>query len=259
MEIIRFDEMKKTWHQIARHHDGDIPSSFELEVYKKLLDIFHVGNFYYYIVNIAQVKMEFVSEKVQEVLGISPEMFTVEYIFDNIHPDDKDRFIAYEGQVTNFFNNLLPTQVLKYKVSYDYRLRCADGSYKWILMQTLTIQSNDDGAVIRVLGVQTDITHLKTDNTGSGLSFIGLDDELSYHNVPVEDTVVSIPSSGNVFSRREKEVLQLVLNGSSSAEIAGMLNLSIHTINTHRKNIYFKSDCKSLAELGAKAIKEGWL
>lgn len=58
MEIVKFDEMKKTWHQIARNNDGSIAPNFELEVYKKMLHVFHPGDFNYYIVNIASVEME---------------------------------------------------------------------------------------------------------------------------------------------------------------------------------------------------------
>ncbi|WP_159801767.1 LuxR C-terminal-related transcriptional regulator [Flavobacterium sp. MK4S-17] len=257
MEIVKFNEMKKTWHQIARHQDGSIPPSFELEIYKKMLDIFHVGSYYYYIVNIAQVQMEFVSDKIVPIIGITPEEFTVEYLFENMHPEDKPRFADYERKVAEFFNQLPPEKVLKYKVSYDYRLRCADGSYKWILMQTTTIQTNEEGAVIRVLGVQTDITHLKTDNKGSGLSFLGLDGEPSYYNVPINSTTL-LPGKA-LFSDREKEVLRLVLSGKSTSEIAEILSLSVHTINSHRKHIFFKSGCSSLAELGSKSVKEGWI
>lgn len=257
MKLIKFDEMKKTWHQIARYNNGDVATNFELEVYKKMLDIFQVGQHYFYIVNIAKVEMKYVNENVAKVLGISPEDLTVEYIFENIHPADKTRFAVYEQKVTEFFNQLPPEKVLKYKVSYDYRLRCKDGSYKWILMQTLTIQSDENGSVIRVLGVQTDISHLKTENKGSGLSFLGLDGEPSFYNVAVGQTVFL--RSEELLSKREKEVLRLVLSGKSSAQIAEILNISIHTVKTHRKKIWLKSNCRSLAELGAKAVKEAWL
>lgn len=257
MELIKFDEMKKTWREISRNHDGHAPPSFELEIYKKMLDIFHVGNYYYYILNIASLEMEYVSDKIKNVMGIEPEDFSPEYIFENMHPEDKPRFAAHEQKVTEFFHSLPPEKVMKYKVSYDYRLRSADGSYKWILMQTVTIQTNDEGSVIRVVGVQTDITHLKTDNTSSGLSFLGLEGEPSFYNVPV-NSMIFIPSN-DLFSLREKEVLRLVLSGKNTKEIATTLNLSVHTINSHRKNIFSKSECSSLAELGAKAVKDGWL
>lgn len=222
-----------------------------------MLGIFHPGNFYYYIFNVAAAKMEFVSDKIIPVIGIAPEDFSAEYIFETMHPDDRPRFASYERKVTEFFNRLTPEKVLKYKVSYDYRLRCANGSYKWILMQTTTLQTDEQGAVIRVLGVQTDITHLKTDNKSSRLSFLGLDGEPSYYNVAI-DSAVLLPGK-ELFSKREKEVLQLVLSGKSTSEIADMLSLSIHTINSHRKHIFYKSGCSSLAELGSKSVKESWI
>lgn len=257
MELIKFDEMKNIWRQIAKHKSGEIPPAFELEVYNKLLNLFHVGDYYYYIVNLAKVNIEMVSDQVKDVLLFdTPEEFTVEYIYHNLHPEDLPRFVLFERKVTEFFNNLPLSKIMKYKVSYDYRLRCMDGSYKWILMQTTTIQTDEDGAVIRVLGVQTDITHIKSNNKASGLSFIGLDGEISYYDVP---TFRDNNSSELLFTIREKQVLQLVLSGKSSREISDLLFLSKHTVDSHRKKIFSKSGCTSLAELGAKAIKEGWL
>lgn len=257
MELIKFDEMKKTWQQIAKDHNGDVSSSFELEVYRKLLELFHVGDYYYYIFNAGTARVEFASEQFTTIMGFPSSVFDVDWIFDNIHPDDKPRFVAYEHTVTKFFNELPPEKVLKYKVTYDYRLRCNDGSYKWILQQVVTVQSDENGAVIRVLGIHTDITHLKTDNKGSGLSFIGLEGEPSFCNVPVAGLVL-LPGKA-LFSKREKEVLRLVLSGKSTSEIADLLSVSIHTINSHRKVIFSKSGCKSLAELGSKAVREGWV
>ncbi|MFP9117690.1 LuxR C-terminal-related transcriptional regulator [Flavobacterium sp. RNTU_13] len=222
-----------------------------------MLNVFHPRDFYYYIINIASVEMEYVNDKVLDIIGISPKDFTVEYVFEKIHPDDKDRFVAYQQKVTDFFSNLLPEKVLKYKVSYDYRLRCADGSYKWMLMQNVTLQTDDCGSVIRVLGVKTDITHLKTDNVPSGLSFLGLDGEPSFYNVPINSQLL-LPGK-SLFSKREKQVLRLVLNRKSTSEIAELLCISVHTVNSHRKNIFSKSGCTSLVELGSKSVKEAWI
>ena len=61
-ELIKFDEIKKTWLEIARHEDGNIAPNFQVELYKKMLDIFQPGQYYYYIVNIANVKIEYVNE-----------------------------------------------------------------------------------------------------------------------------------------------------------------------------------------------------
>jgi DNA-binding CsgD family transcriptional regulator len=258
MDLIKFDTMKKTWYQIAKYHTGDIAPNFELEIHKKLLNIFHVGDFYYYIINIPTIEMEHVSESITKVLGLeNPDEFSAKYIFENLHPEDRNRFFAHEQKVTEFFNNLAPEQVLKYKVNYDYRIKHADKSYRWIHHQVVTLQSDEQGSVIRTLGIHTDITHMKSDNKPCGLSFIGMEGEPSYYNVDVEE-IILLPSK-ELFSMREKQVLRLIIEGHNSRVIADMLHLSIHTINSHRKNILSKSGCKTLVELGGKAIREGWI
>jgi DNA-binding CsgD family transcriptional regulator len=58
-------------------------------------------------------------------------------------------------------------------------------------------------------------------------------------------------------TEREKEILKLVLEEFSSDAIASQLNLSIRTIETHRKNILRKTGCKSLIGLFKLSIKAG--
>lgn len=50
-------------------------------------------------------------------------------------------------------------------------------------------------------------------------------------------------------SERETEVLKLITKGMSSKEISANLNLSFHTITTHRKNIARKLKVKKMGEL----------
>ena len=61
--------------------------------------------------------------------------------------------------------------------------------------------------------------------------------------------------STDVLSERETQVLGLIGQGKTSTDIANRLNLSIHTINSHRKNMLKKLGFKSPAELIAYAVK----
>ena len=58
-------------------------------------------------------------------------------------------------------------------------------------------------------------------------------------------------------TRREKEVLQLVAEGFTNAEIAEKLFISIPTVNTHRKSLLEKFDAKNTAILIGKATRQG--
>ncbi len=57
-------------------------------------------------------------------------------------------------------------------------------------------------------------------------------------------------------SERETEVLVQLLNGYSNKEIADQLNISIHTVISHRKNIIEKTGIKSLPGLTIYAISQ---
>lgn len=56
---------------------------------------------------------------------------------------------------------------------------------------------------------------------------------------------------------REYEVLELITRGKTTAQIAQNLHLSIHTINSHRKNILRKLNMNSPAELIVYALESG--
>ena len=58
-------------------------------------------------------------------------------------------------------------------------------------------------------------------------------------------------------SPRELDILNLIKTGKSSKQMASILELSIYTIETHRKNIYRKLNVQSTAELVAFVHK--WL
>lgn len=55
-------------------------------------------------------------------------------------------------------------------------------------------------------------------------------------------------------SKREKDVLTHLVRGLSNKEIAGELNISIHTVISHRKNIVEKTGIRSLPGLTIYAI-----
>lgn len=58
-------------------------------------------------------------------------------------------------------------------------------------------------------------------------------------------------------SPREFEVLQLIAKGRKTVDIADQLNVSVHTINSHRKNILKKLNLKSPTELIVYAVENG--
>lgn len=55
--------------------------------------------------------------------------------------------------------------------------------------------------------------------------------------------------SKNLFTVREKEVLQLIAKATLRKNIADQLNMSIHTVDTHLRSIHQKTKTTTMGEL----------
>jgi len=58
-------------------------------------------------------------------------------------------------------------------------------------------------------------------------------------------------------SDREREVFQLIAEGKVNKEIAGVLSISLSTVETHRAHIMEKLDLHSAAEIVLYAVRRG--
>jgi len=63
--------------------------------------------------------------------------------------------------------------------------------------------------------------------------------------------------SYDLLTEREKEVLQILAEGKSNKEVAQLLNLSPHTVDTHRTNLMQKLNLHNTAEIVLYAVRKG--
>lgn len=73
----------------------------------------------------------------------------------------------------------------------------------------------------------------------------------------LRDAQAMAVAGGPALSDREREVLQLVAEGWSTKEIAGRLDVSVKTVETHRARIMERLGVRSVAELTKYAVREG--
>lgn len=68
------------------------------------------------------------------------------------------------------------------------------------------------------------------------------------------------PEGGDVLQRlspREREILQLLAEGRTVKEIAGLLHLAISTVHTHRQHLMDKTGTHGVADLARLAVSTG--
>jgi two-component system response regulator NreC len=78
----------------------------------------------------------------------------------------------------------------------------------------------------------------------------------------MEDYIREIRSRGaedsyDLLTPREREILQLLAELKSNKDIAQRLNLSLYTVETHRRNLQEKLNLHSFAELILYAVRKG--
>ena len=242
------------WKEIGQHKKPE-ELQIEIEIYKKMLNLFQVGDYCYFVFSPPELRMEHINESVTELLGYTKEEFVFETFLKIIHPDDIQQYLNFEATITEFWKNLPPEKVFKYKTRYDFRIRCKDGTIKRLLQQVAVIQSDDDGAVLRTFVIFTDITDLKQSNK-MVLSIMGLEGEPSY--IDIQPVQALVPHK-SILSKKEIEIFRLLVDECQSADIAETLGISPHTVATHRKNIFKKTGTNSVLQLVKLGLEKGWI
>jgi DNA-binding NarL/FixJ family response regulator len=72
---------------------------------------------------------------------------------------------------------------------------------------------------------------------------------------PTSDGHVRERSTRNRLTPREREILQLLAEGKTNKEVAGLLGISVKTAETHRANIMLKLDFHSVTDLVRYAVR----
>jgi len=66
-----------------------------------------------------------------------------------------------------------------------------------------------------------------------------------------------VQDSYDLLTEREREILQLLAEGKSNKEAAGVLNVSPYTVETHRTNMMQKLNLHNTAEIVLYAVRKG--
>lgn len=239
--------------------------SFEIsEDFKKFASIFAPGNSYFYIVNLHNFELEYVSDSVKPFVGKDVKHLSIQDLLQTIIPEELEILNLKSKIISDFYTSFLnKEEVLSYKNIFSYRMKDAGGKIRTMLYQAFPLSVLESGAPEHVLCIQTDVSHLKVSSTSS-VSFVNINGGKSYFNVDIskgkfdpEDDGCSNSDFSELLTEREKQIIIRLSRGLNAEQIAEELNLSHHTIKTHRRNVLQKSGCTNTTELVAKCLTNG--
>ncbi|MFO7448167.1 MAG: LuxR C-terminal-related transcriptional regulator [Ignavibacteriaceae bacterium] len=224
--------------------------------------LFAAGPFYFFVIDFFDMSISHISSGFAEIHGMdSSDIGSINDILNLIHPDDMSFVVAAEKKALDFvYKNIGVEKITRYKESYNFRAKIAGENYHLFNHQSLVLTVDENGNFIKSLNILTDINHI-TNKNNYKFSIIGLADEPSYLNMDVYENGDKQNNRfcGNIFSKRELEIIKLLSEGNNTRSIAEKLFVAAETIKTHKKNIFKKTGCKKSAELVARSMSGGWI
>jgi two-component system response regulator NreC len=137
--------------------------------------------------------------------------------------------------------------------------------YPQVKVLILTMHENEEyirqvlaagalGYVLKDAAARDLLGAIRTVNQGEAvlspaITRLVIEDYLRWGDIRPEDTTDGL-------TPREREVLQLIAEGYTNKEIAGIMNLSVKTIQSHRTNLMNKLDLHDRGELIKYAIQK---
>ena len=151
--------------------------------------------------------VEVYSRRFKEMYGYSDREVTGKIDdFDGLtHPDDRarsdyDRQAHLDGRTPTYVN--------------EHRVRCKDGSWKWVLSRGMVISRDADGKPLRMIGTHTDITERKAAEAASQALFVELAEktrllQTTLGSISQGIFMVGVDGRMNTFNARVCELLDL--------------------------------------------------
>lgn len=226
--------------------DPNDPLILELE------EMMEARNQFFYISDLIQVKVIYTSKRCKEMIGIEPSDLTLYHLFEATHPQDMQRNSLGRAKVLKMAHDLFVAEKGFKIISTNFKVKNPEGNYSELMMQLYLFYSTIPYKSAFLLKIHTNIDKLRKIRHGYHY-YLG--EDLSYFRYPDEELL----QTGNIFSDREFEIIRLVGSGLSSEKIADKLFLSLHTVNTHRRNILKKTGKTHISELIYDLTERGLL
>ncbi len=151
--------------------------------FKKIANLTAPGKSFYYIVNFHNLKLELVSDSVEEFIGEKASLANLDKLLSLALPGEIEKIHRKEKVINSFFMEYLkPEEILNYKLSYTYKNKSHDGKERIMLHQATVLSLNEAGRFVHVFSIHSDITHL-TMKSSDDVSFININNGPSFYNV----------------------------------------------------------------------------
>ena len=215
---------------------------------------------FFYVIELPSQKYRFMGRHQVNVSGYTNEEFMergIELFLSRLHPEDASILLnniypSYAHVLADFSES----QRTELQLQYNYRFKRKGSDYLNLMEQVYVLELDDAGGPALMLG-----NVIELDNKGVlPVRFVCKRiNEFGCPEIIDSEVFTPGPDQLDILTGRELEVLCKIANGNTSQEIADVFFISKHTVDTHRRNLLRKLDCKTTVELVRVAFVNGLL
>ena len=216
--------------------------SYDDPLIQKIEYLMESNNQFFYIADIIQLRILFTSKGSYKMAGVLPKDLNPYHLVELTHPDDIPGLNLGKAQLMKMTNDLYTAGEGHSILSTVFMMRNPAGNYSNILIQCYLWFTTIPYKTVFFLKVHSNIDWYKKKKSRFHY-YLG--DDLSYFRPPDEELL----TTGISFSDREFEIIKLIAKGLDSEQIAQKIFLSVHTVNTHRRNILKVAGKGTMSEL----------
>jgi DNA-binding CsgD family transcriptional regulator len=183
-------------------------------------------------------------------LGFEHELINQKVLESLLHPAESKKLVKVVCQAAEMLIN--ENEPEKYLLNLTCRIKKFDGAYQQVLSQVYFYEQPENSGKMFGIILSTDLSLLnnldfsfKWQLTGPNATYIS--NAIKKENVTRDKKL----------TQRELHLLKLLAEGKESKEIADLLNISIYTVNTHRKNMLSRLKLKNTVQLISFAYNRG--
>lgn len=218
-------------------------------------EMFAVGQFYYYVLNLANSTLSNHHPDLLPMHGLKKFPKHLKEIIELIHPDDIEFVLQAERMTIEKIQEIGWEHQLNLKCSYCFRMKTGKGNYEMFHHQAIHTLKDENGRLHQSVNIHTNIHHITQKNPYTVL-VVGIGGRNDFHQMQYGNNKnIELPPVE--LTKREIEILSLLALGNSAKQISTFLEISYHTITTHRRNIFEKTNCTKISELIKKALEWG--
>ncbi|MDB4752327.1 LuxR C-terminal-related transcriptional regulator [Winogradskyella sp.] len=243
-----FNNVKGFYQTIFKSYDKP---SLETHI-KKIIELdkyLPYSSTFFCVTNTQTLSFEYISKNYNSCLGLKPEELLekgMRYFWSRIHPEDLENWLKALNQLMEFtLGNIKIKDRQNANYTWNYRFKNADGIYVNIVQNTTPLAFDSQEKPIIGLAHYTVLDPgIKLEISASAKL---LNDKQEYETIYFNTYSQKLLNGG--ISNRERDVIRLLIQNYSSKEISAKLNISPHTVDTHRRNILKKLNISSTGEL----------